>query len=158
MGEQSCWHPVLPDSAPPPRRALRPDAPVVCPGFGFDKFGLHNISLVRASGKTFRRRVYIALETTRDACLLGELFCPTPPRRPTVHPDPTRPLYVRVLDSTSFVCLRFCVGSPTVFSRELCGASTAIGHTSKFIFLTLGRPSWTNLLWVKSALPARGSA
>ena len=37
LGKQFCWHPVLPDPAPPPRRALRPDAPVVCPGFGFDK-------------------------------------------------------------------------------------------------------------------------
>ena len=36
QGEQFCWHPVLPDPAPPPRRALRPDAPVVCPDFGFD--------------------------------------------------------------------------------------------------------------------------
>ena len=38
LGEQFCWHPVLPDPAPPPRRAPRPDPPVVCPGFGFDKF------------------------------------------------------------------------------------------------------------------------
>ena len=29
---------VLPDPAPPPRRALRRDPPVVCPGFGLDKF------------------------------------------------------------------------------------------------------------------------
>ena len=36
LGEQFCWYPVLPYPAPPPRRALRPDAPVVCPGFGFD--------------------------------------------------------------------------------------------------------------------------
>ena len=33
LGEQFCWHPVLPDSAPPPRRAPRPDPPVVYPGF-----------------------------------------------------------------------------------------------------------------------------
>ena len=37
LGEQFCWHPVLPDPAPPPRCAPRPDPPVVCPGFGFDK-------------------------------------------------------------------------------------------------------------------------
>ena len=30
LGEQFCWHPVLPDPAPPLRRALRLDAPVVC--------------------------------------------------------------------------------------------------------------------------------
>ena len=32
---------------------------------------------------------------------IGVLSCPTPPRRPAVRrPDPTRPWYVRVLDST----------------------------------------------------------
>ena len=40
LGEQFCWHPVLPDPAPPPRRAPRPDPPVVCPGFGLDKLKL----------------------------------------------------------------------------------------------------------------------
>ena len=57
--------------------------------------GLPTIWLVRASGETFRRRVFDALEKTRVACLLGEVFCPTPPRRPAVRPDPTRSLYVR---------------------------------------------------------------
>ena len=38
LGEQFCWHPVLPDPAPPPRRAPRPDPPVVCPGFGLDRW------------------------------------------------------------------------------------------------------------------------
>ena len=33
-----CLHPVLPDPAPPLRHAPRPDRPVVCPGFGLDKF------------------------------------------------------------------------------------------------------------------------
>ena len=37
LGEQFCWHPVLPDPAPPPRRAPRPDSPVICPGFGLSK-------------------------------------------------------------------------------------------------------------------------
>ena len=37
LGEQFCWHPVLPDPALPPRRAPRPDPPVVCPGFGIDR-------------------------------------------------------------------------------------------------------------------------
>ena len=64
--------------------------------------GLNRILLVRASsGKTFGRRVFDALGNTRDDCVLGALFCSTPPRRPAVRPDPTRPLYVRVLHSTS---------------------------------------------------------
>ena len=36
-GEQFFWHPVLPDSAQPLRRAPRPDSPVVCSGFRFDR-------------------------------------------------------------------------------------------------------------------------
>ena len=32
---------------------------------------------------------------------VGIQSCPTPPRRPAARPDPTRPWYVRVLDSTS---------------------------------------------------------
>ena len=47
---------------------------------------LNRVSLARASGEMFRRRVFDALEGTRDACLLGELFC----RRP-VLPDPASP-------------------------------------------------------------------
>ena len=38
LGEQFCWQTVLPDPTPPPRRAPRRDPPVVCPGFGFDKY------------------------------------------------------------------------------------------------------------------------
>ena len=42
--------------------------------------------------------------------------------------------------SVDFVRLRFCVGSPTVFSRELGGAPAAAGHTPKFVFSDF-RPS-----------------
>ena len=34
---------------------------------------------------------------------VGVQSCPTPPRRPAVRPDPTRPWYVRVLDSTNIL-------------------------------------------------------
>ena len=68
--------------------------PVVNRGF-CSRIGLHRISLVRASGETFRRRVFDALEGTRDACLLGEQFCrrpvlpdPAPPPRRAPRPDP----------------------------------------------------------------------
>ena len=37
LGELLCRRPVLTDPVPSPRRALRPDAPVVCSGFGFDR-------------------------------------------------------------------------------------------------------------------------
>ena len=37
LGDLFCLHPVLPGPAPPPRRAPRPDPPVACPGFGFDR-------------------------------------------------------------------------------------------------------------------------
>ena len=58
-------------------------------------FGLHRISLVRASRETFKRRVIDALEGTKEACLLGVLFCrrsvllgPAPPPRRAPRPDP----------------------------------------------------------------------
>ena len=77
-----------------------------------------------ASGKTFKRRVFDALGSTKDASLRGELFCSTLPRRPAVRPDPTRPLYVRVLDSTvsiSYLCLlNFNLGALTIFLPLLC--------------------------------------
>ena len=50
-------------------------------------FGLYRISLVRASGGTFKRPVFDALGGPRVACLLGELFCWHHP----VLPDPARP-------------------------------------------------------------------
>ena len=37
LGELCCWRPFLPDAAPPPDGAARPDLPVVCPGFGLDR-------------------------------------------------------------------------------------------------------------------------
>ena len=66
---------------------------------------LHRISLVRVSGESFRRLVFDALGGARDACLLGKLFCrrpvlPRPALPSNVRPDPTRPWYVRVLNST----------------------------------------------------------
>ena len=62
-------------------------------------FGLHRISLVRASGETFKRCVHNALEGSRDARLLGGLFC----RRPVLT-DPA-PLPCRALrPDPSVVC------------------------------------------------------
>ena len=75
-------------------------------------FGLNGISLVRASGGTFRRRVFDALEGMRDPCPLGEQFCwhpvlPDPALPSAGSPDPNRPWYVRVLDSASRFNLDF---------------------------------------------------
>ena len=80
--------------------------PVVNRGF-CSSTGLHRISFVRACEETFRTVVYGTLVGTRVRCLLGEPnrrrpFRPGPiwPRRRAVHrPAPTRPWYVRVLDS-----------------------------------------------------------
>ena len=41
-------------------------------------------------------------------CSVGVPSCPAPPRRPAVRPDPTRPWYVRVLDSTINTTRRIC--------------------------------------------------
>ena len=54
LGEEFCWHPVLPDPAPPLRRALRPDAPVVCSAFGFDKLFVSGLSVDERAHLVFR--------------------------------------------------------------------------------------------------------
>ena len=41
-------------------------------------------------------------------CSVGVPSCPAPPRRHAVRPDPTRPWYVRVLDSTSLAETKRC--------------------------------------------------
>ena len=58
--------------------------------------GLYWRLLIRASGKTFRRRVFDTLESAIDACLLITMFCrrpvlpgPASPPRCTPQPDPT---------------------------------------------------------------------
>ena len=63
-------------------------------GFWNRQVGLHRVLLVRAFGETFSRRVFDALEGTRDACLLGVLFCwrlvlpgAAPPPRRAPRPD-----------------------------------------------------------------------
>ena len=64
LGELFCRRPILPDPAPPHRRAPRPGPPVVCPGFGLDQVvisafrcsphvpGIRLAALMRASTST----------------------------------------------------------------------------------------------------------
>ena len=85
--------------------------------------GLNRILFVRASGERFWRRVFDALGGTRDACFLGELFCRRPvlpglARRPAVRPDPTRPWYVQVLESTNLFA--YCLFWFPRFLEEFC--------------------------------------
>ena len=89
----SASHPAGPAvaSRPAARRPTRPARGVS----GFWIRLAHRISFVRASGETFKRRVFDALEGTRGACLVGELFCrrpvlpsPAPPPRHAPRPDP----------------------------------------------------------------------
>ena len=66
------------------------------------------VSVVRASGETFRRRLSNVLEGTTDGRLLGEPSCRrlvllAPPRRLNARLDPTRPRCIRVLESSSFL-------------------------------------------------------
>ena len=70
--------------------------------------GLHRISFVRASEEPFKTYVSDVSESKKDFCPPGDptrqcptLPPPTSPRRPAVRSlAPTRPWYVRVLDST----------------------------------------------------------
>ena len=53
-------------------------------------FGLHRISLVRASWRTFMQYFINALEGKREACFLGKLFCRRPVLTgPVPSPDST---------------------------------------------------------------------
>ena len=87
-------YPAPPHLAAPPCAAPSRPARSVS-GFWIRQVGLHRISLIRASGESFRRRVFDALGGTRKACLLGEQFCwhpilpdPAPPPRRAPRPDP----------------------------------------------------------------------
>ena len=48
---------------------------------------------------------------------VGTQSCPTPPRRPAVRPDPTRPWYVWVMDSTNYQNINVCVKSVTIYNK-----------------------------------------
>ena len=62
----------------------------------------NKISFVRASGKTFRRRLVFSMPggvrgmlVSWAKCFVGGSFCPAPPRRPAVCLDPIR-LWLRM--------------------------------------------------------------
>ena len=82
LGEQFCWRSVLPDPAPPLRRAHRPDAPVVFSVFGFDRFTL-GFLFVCASEDRSRLCVLDTLEGNRQGCPLAGSS-----RRHSVLPSP----------------------------------------------------------------------
>ena len=93
----------MPDPAPPPRRAPRPDPPVVCPGVELDKFVLPETPrrlIHRRGNRQGNKRVCFALgeQSHRRRPVLPVL---ARPRRLAVRRlVPTRPGNVRVLDST----------------------------------------------------------
>ena len=73
-------------------------------------FRSHKLSLFRASGRTCKRRSLDALGGTSEACFytkmyIGRQSCKTSPCQPAECPDETKPLYVRVSNSTSYVRL-----------------------------------------------------
>ena len=131
LGEKFCWHPILPDPARPLRRALRPDPPVICPGFGFDNKYELDCSCFR---RDVQDSVLDSLEGKREGCLRAGstqrrpvLPSPAPLCRPAVRrPDPTGPWCVRVLDSTivftwDFDCSCFWRDAQATFLRFLGG-------------------------------------
>ena len=97
--------------------------PVVNRGF-CSPVGLSRISLVRASGETFRTVVFDALggRGTLGSCAncsVGVPSCSARPRRPAVRrPVASRPWYVRVLDSTSTKLWRRLFLIPTTARLE----------------------------------------
>ena len=95
----------------------RPDPPIVCPGFGLDRFGLNRISVVRALTKCLSDHFWISWKLRGSLgswanSSVGTESCPTPshrlaapPPRPALRPDPIRLCYNRVLDSTGWRAL-----------------------------------------------------
>ena len=77
-------------------------------GFCFS-VGLNKISFVHAFSERHSSDVSSMLWRVRERLVsfanssVGIHSCPTPPRYHAMRPDPTRPCYVRVLDSTSDV-------------------------------------------------------
>ena len=65
----------------PRRPAVRPDPIRLWYVRVLDSTGLYRMSLVLASGETFKRCVFDVLGSTRVACLLGELFLAFSPAR-----------------------------------------------------------------------------
>ena len=91
-------YPAPPRPAQPFRRALpRPDRPVVCPGFGFDRFIRIRLFVrpKRRSGQLSSVRWWARGTDVSWANRTVDV-----PSGPAMHrPAPTRPWYVRVLDS-----------------------------------------------------------
>ena len=93
-------YPSYRTAAPLHRRAPpRPDPPVVCPGFGFDR--------------SFRTCVFDALGGKRDGCLLGE-----PTRRRPVLPGPARPRRAPPRPDTPAVCPGFGLDKLLKYTHE----------------------------------------
>ena len=103
VGVSNCLA-LLRPATPPHATPHRP----ACGMFGFWNRQVHRISFVRDPEETFKTIVFDALGDKRDGCVLGEpthrhpiLPDPAPPRRPILgSPEPLRPWYVRVLNST----------------------------------------------------------
>ena len=123
LGEQFCWQTVLPDPAPPPRRAPRRDPPVVCPGFWIRQ--VKNELDCSCFRRDVQESVLDSLEGKREGCpragstqRRSVLPSPTTPRRPAVRrPGPIGPLCFRVLDSTGIAQTGYGV-SPNAEAAE----------------------------------------
>ena len=97
-------------------------------------------SLVRASGETFRRRVFDALEDTSDASLLSELFCrrpalPSPTSLPRRSPRTDPPVVCPGFELERFVqdsCARCLGGYEGHMSPRRTDSSTTTGLMATF--------------------------
>ena len=96
-------------------------------GYNNSPTGLHRISLVRASGGTFRTCVFDALEGAKDGFFVGEpirrlLVLPgrAPPRPAVRRPDPTHPWFVLIFPRHALheKGLQRQGGGPLVSSQE----------------------------------------
>ena len=95
LAKKLCWHPVLPEFSQPLRQALRPDPPVVCPGFGFSKLSLFYFQTCLASGGFINTKQHRPTDQQprKNSCLVDK---PQMTRRYV----PTCPWFVQAWDSS----------------------------------------------------------
>ena len=138
-GELFCRRPILRNPAPPPRRAPRPDPPVVCLGSGLDRssyIGFNLIVLRESVQDTCRRCLGECkgqLSLGRSDSSVPVLPGCAPPRCSAVRrPDPTRLWYVRVLGSTN---LKESIASPQRSHGNNREPKLPVGHGARYGFL-----------------------
>ena len=151
--DPSASHSARSRPAPPSRRAPpRPDPPVVCPGFGLDRLGLHRTSFVRASEGSPTTFFFGALEVEHDWSCSGRTAAASVlPRRappsPAPPPLPAPPCHVPSAPPAG--CLRFPGYALRVkgLQRQI-GVGTSVSSQERRALLVPWLNRWSTVVFV----------